>query len=83
MLTMSGVAECKYDNSIYWNLRMFQIVWQALYIIPNCLNDSTITCLHFTDEETQERKVALLSSFILQVESEVAQSFPTLRPPGL
>ena len=52
---MSGVAEFKYDNSIYWNLRIFQIVWQALYIISNCLNDST-TCLHFTDEETKEKK---------------------------
>ena len=34
---------------------------QALHIIPNCSNDSTITCLHFTDEETKERKVKVKS----------------------
>ena len=36
-------------------------MWQALHIIPNCSNDSTITCLHFTDEETKERKVKVKS----------------------
>ena len=35
-------------GSIYWNLNIFQVVWQALYIIPNCSNDST-NCFHAND----------------------------------